>query len=132
MPARLPPTHLTPLLVLLCLYVCPARGDTPIPFGLPVQYRDVVTVLDFADGRDASELANVDEAQARLEETERNLGPYHPALAAEFVQVAELAMEAGVWDPPVWSAYRMSLAAWHQLAASSICGRHAHPTVLKG
>jgi len=95
MPARLTPTHLTPLLVLLCLYVCPARGDTPIPFGLPVQYRDVVTVLDFADGRDASELANVDEAQARLEETERNLGPYHPALAAEFVQVAELAMEAG-------------------------------------
>jgi hypothetical protein len=81
MPARLTPTHLTPLLVLLCLYVCPARGDTPIPFGLPVQYRDVVTVLDFADGRDASELANVDEAQARLEETERNLGPYHPALA---------------------------------------------------
>ena len=39
--------------------------------------------------------ANVDQAQVRLEETERRLGPYHPSLAAEFVQVAQLAMEAG-------------------------------------
>ena len=53
------------------------------------------TVPGFDAVRDASELANVDQAQVRLEETERRLGPYHPSLAAEFVQVAELAMEAG-------------------------------------
>ncbi|MBD92008.1 MAG: hypothetical protein CME56_03670 [Halieaceae bacterium] len=86
---------LTYLLVLVCLHVYVASADTPVPFGLPVQYRDAEPVLGFDGGRDVSELASVDQAQARLEETERRLGPYHPSLAGEFVQVAQLAMEAG-------------------------------------
>jgi len=72
-----------------------ARADTPVPFGLPLQYRDAEPVAVYSDGRDVSELANVDQAQVRLEETEQRLGPYHPSLAGEFVQVAQLAMEAG-------------------------------------
>ena len=95
MPARLSLNPLAPLLVLICLHVCVASADTPVPFGLPVQYRGAETVPGFDAVRDASELANVDQAQVRLEETERRLGPYHPSLAAEFVQVAQLAMEAG-------------------------------------
>ena len=84
-----------PLMVWVCLHVCLARADTPVPFGLPLQYRDAEPAVVFDDGRDASELANVDQAQARLKETERRLGPYHPSLAGEFVQVAQLAMESG-------------------------------------
>ena len=95
MHSRFAPTHLTPLLVWVCLHVCLARADTPVPFGLPLQYRDAEPVAVYSDGRDVSELANVDQAQARLKETERRLGPYHPSLAGEFVQVAQLAMEAG-------------------------------------
>ena len=95
MPARLSLNPLAPLLVLICLHVCVASADTPVPFGLPVQYRGAETVPGFDAVREASELANVDQAQVRLEETERRLGPYHPSLAAEFVQVAQLAMEAG-------------------------------------
>ena len=60
-----------------------------------MQYRSAETVVGFDRRRDASELANVDQAQLRLEEIERRLGPYHPSLAGEFVQVAQLAMEAG-------------------------------------
>ena len=86
---------LTYLLVLVCLHVYVASADTPVPFGLPVQYRDAEPVLGFDGGRDVSELASVYQAQARLEETERRLGPYHPSLAGEFVQVAQLAMDAG-------------------------------------
>ena len=95
MPARLSLNPLAPLLVLICLHVCVASADTPVPFGLPVQYRGAETVPGFDAVREASELANVDQAQVRLEETERRLGPYHHSLAAEFVQVAQLAMEAG-------------------------------------
>ncbi len=83
------------LLVLLCLHVYVASADTPVPFGLPVQYRDSEPVLGFGGGRDVSDPASVDQAQARLEETEQRLGPYHPSLANEFVEVAQLAMEAG-------------------------------------
>ena len=86
---------LAPLLVLICLHISVASADTPVPFGLPVQYRDAEPVTDFDRGRDDSELAALDQAQARLEETERRLGPYHPSLAGEFVQVAQLAVEAG-------------------------------------
>ena len=85
MPARLSLHPLAPLLVLICLHVCVASADTPVPFGLPVQYRGAQTVAGFDAVREASELANVDQAQVRLEETERRLGPYHPSLAAEFV-----------------------------------------------
>ena len=95
MPARVSLNPLAPLLVLICLHVCVASADTPVPFGLPVQYRGAETVPGFDAVREASELANVDQALVRLEETERRLGPYHPSLAAEFVQVARLAMEAG-------------------------------------
>ena len=95
MPARLSLHPLAPLLVLICLHVCVASADTPVPFGLPVQYRGAETVPGFDAVLEASELANVDQAQVRLEEAERRLGPYHPSLAAEFVQVAQLAMEAG-------------------------------------
>ena len=95
MPARLSINPLAPLLLLICLHVCVASADTPVPFGLPVQYRNAETAVGFDARREASELANVDQAQVRLEETERRLGPYHPSLAAEFVQVAQLAMEAG-------------------------------------
>jgi len=95
MPARLWLNPLAPLLVLICLHVCVAGADTPVPFGLPVQYRGAETVPGFDAVREVSELANVDQAQVRLEETERRLGPYPPSLAAEFVQVAQLAMEAG-------------------------------------
>ena len=95
MSARFSLKPLLPLLVLICLHVSMASADTPVPFGLPVQYRDAEPVTDFDRGRDVSELASVDQAQARLEETERRLGPYHPSLAGEFVQVAQLAMEVG-------------------------------------
>ena len=95
MSARFSLNPLLPLLVLICLHVSMASADTPVPFGLPVQYRDAEPVTDFDRGRDVSELASVDQAQARLEETERRLGPYHPSLAGEFVQVAQLAMEVG-------------------------------------
>ncbi len=95
MSARFSLKPLLPLLVLICLHVSVASADTPVPFGLPVQYRDAEPVTDFDRGRDVSELASVDQAQARLEEKERRLGPYHPSLAGEFVQVAQLAVEAG-------------------------------------
>ena len=95
MPARLSLNPLAPLLVLVCLHLSVASADTPVPFGLPVQYRSAEKVVGFDRRRDASELANVDQAQLRLEEIERRLGPYHPSLAGEFVQVAQLAMEAG-------------------------------------
>jgi tetratricopeptide (TPR) repeat protein len=95
MSARFSLKLLTHLLVLVCLQVYVASADTPVPFGLPVQYRDAEPVLGFGGGRDVSELASVNQAQATLEKTERRLGPYHPSLAGEFVQVAQLAMEAG-------------------------------------
>ena len=93
MPARFSLNPLAPLWVLICLHVCVASADTPVPFGLPAQYRGAETVPGFDAVRDASELANVDQAQVRLKEIERRLGPYHPSLAAEFVQVAQLAMD---------------------------------------
>ena len=95
MPARLSLNPLAPLWVLVCLHVCVVSADTPVPFGLPVQYRGAETAVGFDGVREASELANVDQAQFKLEEAQRRLGPYHPSLAAEFVQVAQLAMEAG-------------------------------------
>jgi len=95
MPAQLSLNKLLHLLVLVCLHISVAGADTPVPFGLPVQYRDAEAAPDFVARKDVSELASVDQAQARLEETERRLGPYHPSLAGEFVLVAQLAMEAG-------------------------------------
>ena len=95
MPARFSLNPLAPLLVLICFHICVASADTPVPFGLPVQHRGAETVPGSDAVREASELANVDQAQVRLEETERRLGPYHHSLAAEFVQVAQRAMEAG-------------------------------------
>lgn len=95
MQVRITSTYTKPLLVLACVHACLADAATPVPFGLPVQYRDADSVLVFDNGQDASELATVDEAQIRLEEMEQSLGPYHPTLAGEFVQVAQLAMEAG-------------------------------------
>jgi len=95
MPARLSPNLLAPLLVLVCLHGPVASADTPVPFGLPVQYRGAETAPGFDARREASELANVDQARVRLEEAERRLGPYHPSLAGEFVKVAQLAMAAG-------------------------------------
>ena len=95
MPARFSLNPMTHLLVLVCLHAYVTSADSPAPFGLPVQYRDYEPVLGFDGGRDVPKLASVDQAQARLEETERRLGPYHPSLAGEFVKVAQLAMEAG-------------------------------------
>ncbi len=95
MSARFSLKPLLPLLAVICLHVSVASADTPVPFGLPVQYRDATPVTDFDRGRDVSELASVDQAQARLEATEKRLGPYHPSLAGEFVQVAQLAVEEG-------------------------------------
>ena len=75
MPAQLSLNPLAPLLVLIFLHVCVASADTPVPFGLPVQHRGAETVPGFDAVREASELANVDQAQVGLEETERRLGP---------------------------------------------------------
>ncbi len=66
-----------------------------MPFGIPVQFRDTVTSPDTAGATDVSQLATVDEAEAKLLEMEQTLGPYHPDLAAQMMQVAHLASEAG-------------------------------------
>jgi len=95
MSARFSLNPMTHLLVLVCLNVYVASASTPVPFGLPVQYRDSEPVLGSDGERDFSDLTSVDQAQARLEEIEQRLGPYHPSLAGEFVQVAQLAMKAG-------------------------------------
>ena len=45
-----------------------------MPFGIPVQFRDTVTSPDTAGATDVSQLATVDEAEAKLLEMEQTLG----------------------------------------------------------
>ena len=66
-----------------------------MPFGIPVQFRDTVRLPDTAGGTDVPQLVTVGAAEKKLLEMEQTLGPYHPGLAAQMMQVAQLASEAG-------------------------------------
>ena len=66
-----------------------------MPFGIPVQFRDTVRSPDTPVATNVTHVATVDDAEAKLLEMEQTLGPYHPDLAAQMIQVAHLASEAG-------------------------------------
>ena len=71
----------------------PAQAATPVPFGLPVQYRNAQAYPVEPGVRDIS-LAST--AEAHLAEQERTLGPYHPDLVTTLIGGA--AAEAGDYE----------------------------------
>lgn len=85
-----------PYLLIFCCACC-AQASTPVPFGIPVQFRDTVRSVDIvgAGASDVSQLASLDDAEATLREMEQTLGPYHSDLAAQMLQVAHLASSEG-------------------------------------
>ena len=87
-----------PILCLAFWCAWPAQAATPVPFGLPVQYRNAQAYPVEPGVRDISALAALDTAEAHLAEQERTLGPYHPDLAVMTLDVAAAAVEAGDYE----------------------------------
>jgi tetratricopeptide (TPR) repeat protein len=94
------PSHFVsiPILCLAFWGAWPAQAATPVPFGLPVQYRNAQAYPVEAGIRDISTLAALDTAEADLADLERTLGPYHPDLAAMILDVAAAAAMAGDYE----------------------------------
>ena len=86
------------VLQLACWCACAAQADTPVPFGLPVQYRIESPHQIEEAATDVSVLAALDTAEYDVAELEQTLGPYHPDLAAVILDVAAAAAEAGNYE----------------------------------
>ena len=87
-----------PILCLACWGVWPAEAATPVPFGVPVQYRSVAAYSVESGAREVAGLVALDRAEADLVKLEQTLGPYHPDLAAKILDVAAAAAEAGDYE----------------------------------
>ena len=85
-------------LCLACWCACAAQAETPVPFGLPVQYRIESGNQIGEAATEVSSLAALDAAEYDLAELERALGPYHPDLAAVILDVAAAATETGDYE----------------------------------
>lgn len=87
------------LLFFLSCLSAPAWGDTPMPFGLELGYADEAPQPAQPLSEEAEPLpVALDEAQLALRDLERQLGPYHPGLAAQTIDVASLAVRAEKFD----------------------------------
>ena len=98
MMSRLLHCYLRQILCLAFWCACVAQANTPVPFGLPVQYRIESEHRLAEAATDVSALAALDTAESDLAGLEQALGPYHPDLAAVILDVAAAATETGDYE----------------------------------
>jgi len=72
-----------------------ASADTPLPFGLDLQFADWVGAHEVTTEASVTRTGTLDEAVYALDAMERELGPYHPDLVAPTLAAAALATQVG-------------------------------------
>jgi len=72
-----------------------ASADTPLPFGLDLQFADWVGAHEVTTEASVTRTGTLDEAVYALGAMERELGPYHPDLVAPTLAAAALATQVG-------------------------------------